>query len=99
MEIVEKGTMAPGLCLFTGDIDGPFLDLKRWVSYVDPYAYVHVPFVKEMGRAVGMIEPEEFADALAQLAEAKAELAEVKAELAEARTVAEAVEIVQRVAA
>lgn len=55
MNIVTTTTQAPGFCIFTKDVEGPFLDTGRWIDQIDPYGYVHVPFVEEMGRAVGMV--------------------------------------------
>lgn len=80
MKIVQKdsGLQAPGWCVFTHDIDGPFLDTERWINEVDPRGYVQVSFVEEMGRAVGMISRSEVEAIQEQLSEAQAELASLK---------------------
>jgi hypothetical protein len=57
VEVVQKGELAPGCCVLTGDIDGPFLDTGFVVNQetvgLFPRAYLHVPLVKQMGAAVG----------------------------------------------
>lgn len=88
MEIVEKGVNNPGYCIFTKDLDGPYLDTGFWINEIDPYAYIHVPFVETMGRAVGMV-PKHEVEALQEKARLMAE------ELVELR---EKVEALTRVA-
>lgn len=82
MEIVERGTIGPFAgCILTRDVDGPFLDTKRWVDL--EYGYIHVPFVEEMGRAVGMVPA-------AEVASLQERLEAVADECAALRTKAEA---------
>lgn len=59
IEVVDTAAHAPGCCIFTGDSGGPFLHLGRKVNFHEPQAYIHVPFVEEMARAVGMVSREE----------------------------------------
>jgi len=68
VRIVKKGEEVlnfPGVCIFTRDSDGPFLDTgcylnARDLDGADPYAYIHVQKVVDMGRVVGMVPKEEF---------------------------------------
>lgn len=87
MKIVTKdsGLNAPGYCVFTKDVDGPFLDTKRWLNDIDPYGYVQVDYVKEMGRAVGMVDP-------GDVAALKQRVSEMALELEELRKIAGAIE-------
>lgn len=62
----------PGWCVFTHDIDGPFLDTGININEIDPRGYVHVPFVEAMGRAVGMV-PKYEVDALKERLDAMEE--------------------------
>ena len=78
MKVVEQATQSPGLCLFTAELEGPFLDTERWISYTDPYGYISVSFVEEMGRAVGMVDAQEVAALKAQLAQYGQKLAELQ---------------------
>lgn len=59
LTIEETATNGPGCCIFTGAGEGPFLNLGRKITHIEPHAYVHVPFVEEMGRAVGMASADE----------------------------------------
>ena len=50
----------PGVCVFTRDSEGPFLDTGTYLNArdldgVDPYCYIHVQKVIDMGRVVGMV--------------------------------------------
>ncbi len=81
----DDGLNAPGCCALTGDIDGPFVDLKRWIPYADPYAYIHEPFCHEIGRAVGMVEASEHEALKTEVRERTELLAEMMAELEDLR--------------
>lgn len=66
--IKEEATNFPRVCVFTGSDDGPFLDTETWLNArdlngVDPYGYISVQKVIDMGRAVGMV-PKDEVDAL-----------------------------------
>lgn len=54
------GLMEPGYCVFTKDIDGPYLDTEFQITDIYPRAYIHVGFVETMGRAVGMVPKHEY---------------------------------------
>jgi hypothetical protein len=84
MRVVDKSEakQAPGLCIFTGDIDGPFLDTDTWINYVDAYGYIHVPKVEEMGRAVGMVPRAEVEHLKKQLSEYGLKLEKLERQLA-----------------
>lgn len=63
MRIVHKGDEPlnfPGVCMFTRDAEGPWLDTDTYLNArelngVDPYGYITVLKVEDMGRAVGMV--------------------------------------------
>ena len=66
MRIVDKSEVLnfPGVCVFTRDSEGPFLDTDTYLNArdlggVDPYAYIHVQKVVDMGRVVGMVPKED----------------------------------------
>lgn len=77
-QVRDSGVIAvPGTCILTGDGEGPFLDTgvfinAKEVGGVDPYALISVQKVKDMARAVGMVEADE--DRIAELEEKVAEL-------------------------
>ena len=82
MEVVEKAVNFPGVCVFTRDSEGPFLDTDTYLNArdldgVDPYAYISVQKVIDMGRVVGCLPPEEahrLTEEVAALREQVAEL-------------------------
>ena len=67
MRIVDKESEVlnfPGVCIFTRDSEGPFLDTDTYLNAreldgVDPYGYIHVQKVVDMGRVVGMVPKED----------------------------------------
>lgn len=101
MKIVTKddGLNAPGLCVFTADTGGPFLDTGRWLPYADPYGYIHVPFAKEIGRAVGMVEAEEHEALKAEIAEKQVLLEEFAHNLSDLQEQVEAFKTVKEMVA
>jgi hypothetical protein len=65
----------PGVCAFTRDSEGPFLDTDTYLNAkdldgVNPYAYIHVQKVVDMGRVVGMV-PKEDVERLLERVEAQ----------------------------
>jgi hypothetical protein len=94
MRIVEKeeAINGPGLCIFTSDIDGPFLDTGFWVdSWANPYAYIHVPFVEQMGREVGMVARNEVERLAERVEAAEAECESLREQVEALTTIREAV--------
>ena len=87
MHIVQKGELAPGCCILTGDIDGPFLDTgfayNAETMGVIARAYLHLPLVKQMGRAAGMVASEEMEAAQAEISRLTEEIGSLERELAE----------------
>jgi hypothetical protein len=66
MEVVySDGTLNfPGKCVLSGDAEGPFLDTNTWLNAkdiggIDPYGYISVAKVRDMGRAIGMVPRED----------------------------------------
>jgi hypothetical protein len=62
--IVEHASQPPGKCAVTGDIDGPFIDTGK--DIVDPAnanliyrIYLHVPYVEQLARQLGMVRGED----------------------------------------
>ena len=61
MKIVDRATNPPAKCAVTGDIDGPFIDTGSWCQNVDPYIYLHVPWVEEVAwKLLDMIPKAEY---------------------------------------
>ena len=93
MRIVDKNTEVlnfPGVCVFTRDSEGPFLDTDTYLNArelegVDPYAYIHVQKVVDMGRVVGMV-PKEDVERLEQRVKAQDERVRELEALVEAYT-------------
>lgn len=48
--IVEQAPMPPGQCLFSQDIDGPFIDTGVKAPWVSPYGYISVKYVEFLAR-------------------------------------------------
>lgn len=75
MEIVENAVKPPGKCIVTGDIDGPFIDTGCYAGEIDPYVYLHVPYVEQAARELlGMVSKEEVEKLKADLAEMAAKI-------------------------
>lgn len=69
-KIVEKANMPPAKCAVTGDIDGPFIDTGAWCANVDPYIYLHVPYVEQLARdLLGMVPKSEIEELRAKVEE------------------------------
>ena len=72
-EIVEKGTLPPGECIFTKEWDG-LIDTKRHLDYNHPVqGYIAVSYVQELATSlldmVPRAELEAAQEAIAHLAE------------------------------
>lgn len=100
MQVVEKGELAPGCCVLTGDIDGPFLDTGFVVNQetvgLFPRAYLHVPLVKQMGVAVGMVTREELNESNRRIHELEDELASAERELSEQQAFIDAIHTIEK---
>ena len=58
--IVEKAAMPPGQCLFSGDLEGPYIDLGIVAPWVNPYGYLSVSYVEYLARdLLGMVSGKE----------------------------------------
>lgn len=68
-----EGLKAPGHCLISHDIDGPLLDTDVYVDEIDPYGYIAVGVVEQMGKAVGMVPESEVKRLRADLKQAREE--------------------------
>lgn len=87
MRVVEKGEEVlnfPGVCVLTMDGEGPWVDTETWLNAkdldtVDPYAYISVAKVRDMGRVIGMVEKEEVEKLTAQVEEYGNKVAELQA--------------------
>ena len=74
-KIVERAEMPPAKCAVTGDIDGPFIDTGAWCPNVDPYIYLHVPYVEQLAREVlGMVSQDEVEELRKKVAELTAKV-------------------------
>jgi len=61
--IVDQAPMPPGQCLFSQDIDGPWIDLGVVAPWVRPYGYLSVEYVEGIARDVLGMVPGADADA------------------------------------
>lgn len=95
MKIVEKATQPPAKCIATGDIDGPFIDTECWAGEVDPYIYLHVPYVEQIARDLLGMVPEKDVQALRDAVEHLTDMVEdQRKELEAYRTIEEARKVV-----
>lgn len=59
-QIVDKAAWGPGQCLFSQDIEGPWVDTGVRVPWVNPYGYVSVRYWRDVARELlGMVPVEE----------------------------------------
>lgn len=49
-KLVTEATNAPGQCLVSQDLEGPFIDAECWAPWMDPYVYLSVRWVEEVAR-------------------------------------------------
>lgn len=100
MEVVQKAELQPGMCILTADIDGPFLDTGFVVNAelvgIAPRGYLHVPLVRQMGAAVGMVTHEELNKSNERIAELEDELASANRDLMEAEAFANAIHTIEK---
>jgi translation elongation factor EF-Tu-like GTPase len=100
VQVVQKGELAPGCCVLTGDIDGPFLDTGFVVNQetvgLFPRAYLHVPLVKQMGVAVGMVTHEELNKSNERIRELQDELEQARRDLMEAEAFEAAIHTIEK---
>ncbi len=89
--LVARGFEAPGKCLVTGDIDGPFVDADVHVGQEEQHLYLHAPWVEQVARDLLEMVPRKDVDALLE----RVQEAEAKLESLEADTAA--VEAAERV--
>lgn len=58
--IVERAENAPGQCLVSQDIEGPFIDTGNWAPWVEPYVYLSASYVEGLARdLLGMVPASE----------------------------------------
>lgn len=57
--IVDQAPMPPGQCLFSQDIDGPWIDLGLVAPWIRPYGYLSVKYVESLARDVLDMVPRE----------------------------------------
>ena len=48
--IVDQAPKAPGQCLFSQDIDGPWIDTGLVAPWVRPYGYLSVKYVERLAK-------------------------------------------------
>lgn len=62
-QIVKKGTLPPGECIFTGEWDD-LIDTGRDLDHVAPRGYIAVSYVRQLARdLLGMVDGEDLAGA------------------------------------
>lgn len=73
--------MPPGQCLFSQDIEGPWIDTEVVAPWVGPYGYVSVRYWEQVARdCLGMVpgeEVEELRRAAAAMADEITQLREI----------------------
>lgn len=87
--IVDKAPMPPGQCLFSQDIDGPWIDLGVVAPWIRPYGYLGVKYVESLAREVLDMVPR--SEVQSQVEEMQDRLAAYETELEELRGLAGAV--------
>lgn len=65
MRVIQEPGFHPGCCAVTGSAEGPFLDTQRELIYSGRFMPT-VEFVREMGSAVGLEDPEPYRVRLAE---------------------------------
>ncbi|HEU5115588.1 MAG TPA: hypothetical protein VFT74_02825 [Isosphaeraceae bacterium] len=54
--IVEQATQPPGQCLFSQDIQGPFIDTEVGLPWHGPYGYISVAYIEAIAQdLLGMV--------------------------------------------
>lgn len=78
--IVDKAPMPPGQCLFSQDIDGPWIDLGLVAPWVRPHGYLSVKYVEGLARdLLGMVPGETIEILKEQLASYEERIEELQA--------------------
>lgn len=81
-KLVEEAPNAPGQCLVSQDIDGPFIDAECWAPWRDPYVYLSARWVEEVARDVlDMVPRKEVEAKIASLEEQLASYGETVSKL------------------
>lgn len=71
--IVDQAPMPPGQCLFSQDIDGPWIDLGVVAPWIRPYGYLSVKYVEGLARDLLGMVPRAEVSALAERLERQAD--------------------------
>lgn len=71
--IVDQAPMPPGQCLFSQDIDGPWIDLGLVAPWVRPYGYLSVKYVEGLAKDLLDMVPQTEVSKLADRVERQAE--------------------------
>lgn len=80
--IVDSAQMPPGQCLFSGDIEGPFIDLGLRAPWVNPYGYLSVRYVEDIAsKLLEMVPQARVSELEDQLAALGAEIDQIRAEV------------------
>lgn len=96
MFLVESATLRPALCMFTKSAKGPFIDLGRDFDFDhDGRIYIRVEYARELGRFVGLTDPEDVEALRVELDSALAEVAHLEEELAQADGVIDAIDVIE----
>lgn len=86
-KLVDQAKNRPGRCLASRDVEGPFIDTGCWTREHDPYLYISVRWLKEVGRnLLDLSSPEEVAEHLAYTDKLEAENKQLREELASLQT-------------
>jgi hypothetical protein len=83
-QIVERATLTPAQCMFSGTGNGPMVDFQREFTFDHAgRIYMSIQVCKEIGAIVGLVEPEQATDEQTQ--EMRESLAALEAEVLELR--------------
>jgi hypothetical protein len=96
LHLVDRPDFSPGHCVVNlthRDPEG-FIDTGVELPYVDSRVQISVRAVRDLGRFIGMAQPEEWQEAQGRIAELEARVAELEAQLSAAEEFEKAVSVV-----
>ena len=92
-KIVYTAEKAPGQCLVSQDLEGPFIDAGCWAPWRDPYVYLSCRWLEEVARdQLNMFHHEKVDE---KIAEMQAQLDAYAEEMEKMRNLSEAAEGLQ----
>lgn len=93
-QIVERATLVPGQCMFSGTGDGPMLDFLRDFGFDNVgRIYISLQYATEIGRKAGLVDPSPERDE--EISRLQAELDQAHEEIAALETVVDSIDILE----